>query len=219
MKKRMFCFVSAILLVFFMAGPVLAAHPPGGSSSSIQEMFAKLQQELADTAKQDALNKMQEIERIQAEKKLAAGFLNAARECRSAAASTERETEMPSDMVEYMKANGIAYSDAGGDLLLTSREWETAIVSLEGYLDGLGSNIQQEMIYLQDYMGQYNSYLQGANTAISNAEQTLSEIARGQSMYGDSEVGLAVTGLVVGLVLGCLITLAVQKSRGKKDKT
>ena len=74
------------------------------------------------------------------------------------------------------------------------------------------------MVYVQEYMEQYNSYLQGANNQVSDAEQRLSGLARGQSVYGDSEVGLAVTGLVVGLVLGCLITLAVQKSRGKKDK-
>ena len=67
-------------------------------------------------------------------------------------------------------------------------------------------------------MGQYNSYMQGANTAISQSNQVLTGLAKGQSMDGDSEVGLAVTGLVVGLVLGCLATLAVQKSRGKEDK-
>lgn len=29
-------------------------------------------------------------------------------------------------------------------------------------------------------MGQYNSYLQGANTQITNANQTLTNLARGQ---------------------------------------
>jgi hypothetical protein len=36
------------------------------------------------------------------------------------------------------------------------------------------------MVYLQDFIGQYNSFLQGANTAISNANQVLTNIARGQ---------------------------------------
>ena len=35
------------------------------------------------------------------------------------------------------------------------------------------------MVYLQDFIGQYNSYLQGSNTQIANANQTLTNIARG----------------------------------------
>ena len=42
------------------------------------------------------------------------------------------------------------------------------------------TNTQQEMVYVQDYMGQYNSYLQGANTQIANSNQTLTNLARGQ---------------------------------------
>ena len=34
------------------------------------------------------------------------------------------------------------------------------------------------MVYLQDFIGQYNSYLQGANTQISNTNQTLTSLAR-----------------------------------------
>ena len=36
------------------------------------------------------------------------------------------------------------------------------------------------MVYLQDFMGQYNSYLQGANSAISQATQTLTTLATGR---------------------------------------
>ena len=36
------------------------------------------------------------------------------------------------------------------------------------------------MVYLQDFIGQYNSYLQGANSAISTANQTLTAIATGR---------------------------------------
>ena len=50
----------------------------------------------------------------------------------------------------------------------------------ESRLEELGTNTQQEMVYVQDYMGQYNSYLQGANTQIANSNQTLTNLARGQ---------------------------------------
>ena len=36
------------------------------------------------------------------------------------------------------------------------------------------------MIYLQDFIGQYNSYQEGAMSAISAATQTLHSIAKGQ---------------------------------------
>jgi hypothetical protein len=34
------------------------------------------------------------------------------------------------------------------------------------------------MVFVQDYMGQYNSYLQGANSVIQQSNQTLAELAR-----------------------------------------
>jgi hypothetical protein len=36
------------------------------------------------------------------------------------------------------------------------------------------------MVFLQDFMGQYNSYLTGANSAIQQSNQTLGTIVRGQ---------------------------------------
>ena len=59
-------------------------------------------------------------------------------------------------------------------------EWKVAITALEGRLDELGSDTPQQMVYVQDYMGQYNSYLQGSNTQIANGNQTLQSLARGQ---------------------------------------
>ena len=52
--------------------------------------------------------------------------------------------------------------------------------SLTNYQEQIGNKTQTLMVYLQDFIGQYNSYLQGANTQISNANQTLTSLARGQ---------------------------------------
>jgi len=57
-------------------------------------------------------------------------------------------------------------------------QWETVTASLKAYLDTLGTNTQQKMVFVQDFMGQFNSYLQGANTAIQQSNQTLAELAR-----------------------------------------
>jgi pantothenate kinase-related protein Tda10 len=53
-----------------------------------------------------------------------------------------------------------------------------AINSLKAHLDQLGTNTQQKMVFVQDFMGQYNSYLQGANSAIQQSNQTLADLAR-----------------------------------------
>ena len=66
------------------------------------------------------------------------------------------------------------------------------------------------MIDLQT-SGVHGTYLAEANGRIAWSHEMLMGIARGQSMYGTSEAGLAVTGLVLGLVLGCVVTLGVQK--------
>ena len=62
----------------------------------------------------------------------------------------------------------------------TIQTQSTEKTRLESRLEELGTNTQQEMVYIQDYMGQYNSYLQGANTQIANSNQTLTSLARGQ---------------------------------------
>ena len=244
MKKRIFCFILAILLVFSAAGTVLAADSQENSDStraaeesmgsgsgnngisnpdmseidSATLMLARLQIELAEANRQQALDIIEQIKTIQDKQKQVAAFIAKARECQNKAKNDDRATEMPVDMAEFMKANGLSYDTTGNDLKMNKDEWEYNIKSLTDYQEQLGGEMQRLMVSAQDFMGQYNAYLQEANSAISNSNQMPIELARGQSMYGDSEVGLAVTGLVVGLVLGCVITLAVQKARGKKDK-
>ena len=193
-----------------------------GPTTSLQLMFAKLQLELAETAKTQAMDKMDAISQAQDEQKLVSGLLNEARQAQAdakAGVGNDQEktqtyelpkkdangnvmhdaqgnvvyetvtetvpkgnnaTFMSQEMVDYMDAHGLAYDKTGGDYNHSSDEWDVAITALEGRLEELGSNTQQEMVYIQDYMGQYNSYLQGANTQISNANQTLTSLARGQ---------------------------------------
>ena len=180
-----------------------------GPTSSLQLMFAKLQLELAETAKSQAMDKMDAISKAQDEQKLVSKLLNEARQAKADAKNgnssditttyytydkdgkvTGSYTEtapkgkdynpMSNEMVKYMDEHGLAYDKTGDDHMHTEEEWDVAITALEGRLEELGTNTQQEMGYIQDYMGQYNSYLQGANTQISNSNQTLTSLARGQ---------------------------------------
>ena len=151
-----------------------------GPSSSLQLMFAKLQLELAETAKTQAMDRMDAIAESQEEQKLVSQLLNEARQAQADAKANDTTTAMSSEMIEYMDANGLAYDKAGNDHIHYEDEWDVAIASLEARLEELGTDTQQQMVYIQDYMGQYNSYLQGANTQISNSNQTLTSLARGQ---------------------------------------
>ncbi len=228
MKKRMICLVTALLLALSISVPALAsqAYSTGsslstldtdtiGPGSSLQLMLAKLQLAQAEIMKEQIEGKMEQIQTLQAEQRLVSGYLNAARQAKSNAESSGSESEIPADMAQYMGSNGLSY---GGDMLLSAEEWDVAIASLTSRLEQLSAQTQQEMIYMQDYLGQYNSYLNGANQQINTTNQTLTNLARGQSMYGDSDAGLAVTALAIGLVLGCLITVSVQKIRRKAQK-
>ena len=166
-----------------------------GPTTSLQLMFAKLQLELAQTAKTQAMDKMDAIASAQDEQKLVSQLLNEARPTQAPCTSRTGVVKttvngvtltgkdaypMSQEMVDYMDAHKLAYPNGDGDYILGKDEWDVAITSLEGRLEELGTNTQQEMVYVQDYMGQYNSYLQGANTHIANSNQTLTNLARGQ---------------------------------------
>ena len=191
-----------------------------GPTSSLQLMFARLQLELAGTAKSQAMDKMDAIAEAQDEQKLVSRLLNEARDKKAntteaAESSTvtyknvakrdengkimrdgngeiirEDRTEtiekgkkwsaMSQEMVDYVDEHDLAMDNTLNDHLQREEQWDVLITSLESRLEELGTNTQQEMVYIQDYMGQYNSYLQGANTQISNSNQTLTSLARGQ---------------------------------------
>jgi hypothetical protein len=67
------------------------------------------------------------------------------------------------------KLNNLSFKDEA---------WEVAVTSLKNHQDTIGINTQQLMVFVSDYMGQYNSYLQGANSTIQQSSQTLAELAR-----------------------------------------
>ena len=154
-----------------------------GPTSSLQLMFAKLQLELAETAKSQAMDKMDAISKAQDEQKLVSQLLNEARQAKADAKNgnssditttyytydkdgkvTGSYTEtapkgkdynpMSNEMVKYMDEHGLAYDKTGDDHMHTEEEWDVAITALEGRLEELGTNTQQERVYIQDYMGQ-----------------------------------------------------------------
>lgn len=235
MKKRIICFVTAIILMLSASVNVCAADMTNNNGSinesdqynlnmgdsglsDIQLMYSRLLLELSENARKQAIGNMALVAEVQEEQKLVSNFLSTARQLQSESKENQNQTSrMPDDMYAYLNENDLIYDKTGDVMNYTAEEWETVIGLLENRLEELSIETQRLMILIQDFIGQYNSYLQGANTQIANSGQTLTNLARNQSMYGDSESGLAIAALVVGLALGCVITLVVQKVRRKKS--
>lgn len=151
-----------------------------GPTGSIQFAFAKLQLAQAQTCKYQAERYMEQIEKIQKEQSDVADMISKARDLQSKAKSGNTTTQMPADMVEFFKDRGLTIDDTGKDDWHNNDEWSVNIQSLTNYQETISNKTQTLMVYLQDFISQYNSYLQGANTAISNSTQVLTSIARGQ---------------------------------------
>lgn len=166
-----------------------------GPSTSVNFLFAKLQMELSASAKNAALDYIDQIESAQAEQKEVADLLQQARQAQADGKSGsgvgmqsinnttvagEDCYPMSQELVDFMDKHDLAYPNADGDYILGKDEWDVAIQSLQAYQEQVGTDIQTLMVYVQDFMGQYNSYLQGANSAIQSGMQTLTSIARGQ---------------------------------------
>lgn len=210
--KKWKAILAMLLVLLVPCQAVWAVESDLVPTGNLQLMFAQLQQEQAEIIKQQAMQQMKETEALQAELRQVSGYLNQARSLQSEAEASDSATAMPGEMQEYMLKNGLAYDTTGDDLDMTYEEWDVAISSLESRMEMLGVQTQQLMVNVQEFIGAYN-----ANQQV-NGNQTISSLSRGQSMYGDSSAGLMITTLIVGMVLGCLITVAAEKmmKKGKR---
>lgn len=210
--KKWKAILAMLLVLLVPCQAVWAVESDLVPTGNLQLMFAQLQQEQAEIIKQQAMQLMEKIDALQAEQRQVSGYLSQARSLQSEAEASDSATAMPGEMQEYMLKNGLAYDTTGGDLDMTYEEWDVAISSLESRMEMLGLQTQQMMVNVQEFIGAYN-----ANQQV-NGNQIISSLSRGQSMYGDSSAGLMITTLIVGMVLGCLITVAAEKmmKKGKR---
>ena len=141
------------------------------SDNSIQLMFAKLQLAQAQLCKDSANSCMQQLQGLQEEQALTADTLEKMRQLQA-----EGATKMPEDMLSFMRDRDLAYCEPKDFDC-----WAYNIESLTVYKDGLASQTQSLMVNLQDFIGQYNSYLQGASSSVNSASDTLAAIAASRS--------------------------------------
>ena len=155
-----------------------------GPCGRVQFQFAKLQLAQSEICKNQAEDYMKQIESIQEEQELCAKMIEEARKMQNEATSKDakdaKTTSMSQEMKDFFDKRGLSYDTNGDDNKHFQEEWDYNLKSLTNYQEQIGNKTQTLMIYLQDFIGQYNSYQEGAMSAISSATQTLRTIARGQ---------------------------------------
>ena len=174
--------VNAAIAVLSADGPAPSYTFDGVSSqASTQFLFAQLQMQLSLQAKQEAAQKLEEIKAQQEREQELASVIQELR-ILSSKASTTDTVDLSSDLAARIQALGVS-ATAGK---VTKTQIDTVIASLEEEQDRIESSIQTQMVYVQDFLGQYNSYLQGSQSSIQSANETLKAVARGTVDEGDA---------------------------------
>ncbi|SIO28662.1 hypothetical protein [Halodesulfovibrio marinisediminis] len=143
---------------------------------SLSRMFAELQMLASDNAKKKATDLMDTIRTKQ--KKLKDAYAcKQALQGKKDGVNTNSTTYKDASgktvkLKEGMKKNGI--SNPGTKL--NKDEVKAAIARINTHIESLGTDTQTQMIRLQDFMGQYNNFLQGAHKSIGDGKQTLNAI-------------------------------------------
>ena len=190
----------------------------GGSSSNINLELARLQIQLANSTKDTMTPYMNEINRIQKDQNRAGSFLSQARQIQKSAESSRKSIAMPDTMKFYMDTNKISYPKSNQGLLYSSDQWKSVIRGLEDYIEKTGAQVQSLMVKMQELMGEYNSYSQGASSSLQGGYKPLQGITRGQSLF--SQHGGAVntapiaTSMIIGVLIGMAVMWGILKKKG-----
>ncbi len=140
---------------------------------SVELAFAQLQNELAETNRNNASEKIKVIKEQQAEQKKVSELIVQLRNL-TTDKKDDAKVDVPASLSSALKAYGVTL-DSGEK---TVASVNAAIQSMQNVQETIGSDIQQEMLIIQDYMSKVSSYSQGAIGAINKAGDTLTSIVR-----------------------------------------
>lgn len=197
-------------------------------SSNISDLFSQMQNQLAEQSKitSSVSDQMHEITEKQKEESKVSDYVDQARELQDQAKDKEDGTKIPDDLKDYMDKNGLQYDHNNGSQ--NRDQWNTTINSLEDHRDQIGTDIQKEMVDVQDMMGKFNSYTPSMPSLNNGSQapkemQTLDSTTRGQSLFstsGTEEMKTApiATSLVIGAVLGMVAMWLIQRSKNRRGR-
>lgn len=185
------------------------------SNLSIQQQFAQLQQEASKLAQQQAADRIQQIQQQQQKQQDAADALNQLYDLQNKQQSGQ-EAALPDDLRAYLDENNLAYGTADAP------NYTTAISSVHAYIEALSTDTQSQMVYIQDYLAQYNQYLQSSTETMQSASDMLSSLSSNQaSLFSTDGTGAGapiVVSALGGVVVGMVLMWGIDKRRSKKGK-
>ena len=145
--------------------------------TSVELMFAKLQNDLAVENREYAKSRIEGIKAKQKDQKDISDCIVALRNQIKGVTEGDKEITVDSKWVDKINK----WTPEGSSSLISSKttkaDIDACIASLQSIQEG--SDIQQDMIFVQDFMSKVSSYSQGAISAISKSGDTLTSIARG----------------------------------------
>ena len=145
--------------------------------TSIELMFAKLQNDLAVDNREAAKSRIDNIKNNQKLQKTLSDFIVQLRNTTSGKKDDDKVTvdgTLQNNINKFLKDNGLTEVKFGEKAV----DINTAIQSLQNQQESIGSDTQQEMLLIQDLMSKVSSYSQGAIGAINKAGDTLTAIVR-----------------------------------------
>ena len=147
--------------------------------TSVELMFAKLQNDLAVENREYAKSRIEGIKAKQKDQKDISDCIVALRGYIKGVTEGDKEITVDSKWVDKINK----WTPEGSSSLISAKttkaDIDACIASLQGIQETKGSDIQQDMIFVQDFMSKVSSYSQGAISAISKSGDTLTSIARG----------------------------------------
>ncbi len=165
----------------------------GFSCASVQMAFAELQNEMAKTSRDQAMDKINTIKRQQSVQKKISEFITELRNKTSGKKDDEEVNigDLGNRLNAFLKEQGLpAVSVPEGKTveIFSSKTFLGASVkvcdinkhiqSLQGIQETVGSDIQQQMLLIQELMGKVSSYTQGASSAVNKSGDVLTAILR-----------------------------------------
>lgn len=182
---------------------------------SIQQQFAQLQLEASKLAQQQAAEKLQQIQQAQQKQKDITDALSRLYDLQNKQ-QLNQNAPLPDDLRAYLDENNISYGDAA------TPDYATAISSARDYMESLSTSTETQMVYIQDYMSQYNQYLQSSTETMQSASDMLNSLSSNQaslfSTDGTSAGAPIVVSALGGVVVGMVLMWGIDKRRSKKGQ-
>ncbi len=143
--------------------------------------FVAMQLRLADEQRADAVAQMDYVNAVKKEQELTLKMLNTFQSRYETAVAEHKGVVMTAEEIQWCNDRGIELPwnpPATEDFRFGIDDWATVVQNTQTYLDGLGADTQSVMVVIQDALGQYNAYTQGAGANIHSCVELLSATAK-----------------------------------------